>query len=711
MRRFAAGLLCIAVGLPVASISAAASLAAERPAVTVPLVLDGRRAATVTVRRHGATRLIALEPVATALGWRVRSTKAGAWVLVGEGRHLVLTAGSTSVTDGGAEAVVLPSAVADVGGRPYLDAAALATLFDVRLQVADGAVELTTTAVDPGTTVVERPRPSPKPTATPPGAPPPSLLRAVGGDRIAITLIAHGADRSYQVALATVGALRGIVETTEGGAGAPVTGSMTLGTPKTALTVGAFADPLAGSVFHDAAPVGASLHAGSADAFVGRRALDGRTVAGIDQRHGAVTETIEALRLPGGTFDQIVLGLARTDAERWGTLREEAFAGSRGLGAAAFARTNGRLFGEATLAATEGRLPLDQFVPVTLDAGYDASHATTVRAGLRGGSGTPLAPFVGVLARGTHFGGGLSLSKGSSAVSASYVGRDAVAQVALGQSLGVTTTMVQSAVNAGAFAVELNGIAQPGEDTARITVRRPGSRLELLGGWGFDRAADGSGGGPVVGLAAPLNRALALEARLEPQAGREALRVELVAGLLPPKHAPRAATVPLALRVPADALPARVLVDGLPFATLAQADTHLDVPAGPHTVAAETLDGRRASPAVPLSGTTRSLELALWPVRELAGRIAVNAPAAVVPRDLSLAGVTVVLAPGGAVAVAGADGRFTFGAQPVPPGATLRLGEDGLPAGLGGGDPVAVAPDGDTVLTLRAARPVETFRF
>ncbi len=714
--RITAGLLCIAVGLPVASLSALAAANADGPlammaAATVPLVLDGQRAASVPVRRHGTMRLIALEPVASALGWRLRGPRAGAWALVGEGRHLVLTSGSTSVTDGGAEAVVLPSAVVVVGGRPYLDAAALATLFGVRVRLAGAGVELTTTALEPGTTVAERPRPSPTPTAAPRREPAASPLRTVGGDRIAVTLVQRGGDRSYQVALTTVGAMRGIVETTEGGVGAPVTGSLTFGTPRTALTVGSFADPLAGSLFRDPASVGASAHAGALDAFFGRRARDGRTVAGVAEHHGAVTDTVEVLRLPGGAFDQVVLGRARTDGERWGTLRREAFAGSRGFGAAAFARTNGRLFGEATLAATAGHLPLDEFVPVTLDAGFDASRSTTVRAGLRGGAGLPFAPFAGVLAHGNHFGGGLSLSRGASAASASYVGSDAVAQVAVGQSFGTTTTTLRSGFNLGALAVEFNGVTQAGEANGRLTVRRPNGRLELLAGWGFERSADGTGSGPVLGFAAPLYRALALEARLEPQGRREALRIDLVAGLLPPKRAPRVATVPLALRLPADAFPARVLVDGLPFATVAQSDAHLDLPAGPHTLAAETADGARASAAVALSGTTRSLELTLWPVREVAGRIEVHAPAAVVPRDLSLAGITVVLAPGGAVAVAGADGRFTFGAQPLPPDAALSFGADGLPAGLGGGDPVAVVAGGDTVLTLRAARPVEKFRF
>jgi hypothetical protein len=98
-------------------------------------------------------------------------------------------------------------------------------------------------------------------------------------------------------------------------------------------------------------------------------------------------------------------------------------------------------------------------------------------------------------------------------------------------------------------------------------------------------------------------------------------------------------------------------------------------------------------------------------VRALFGRIVVDAPASSLTRDLTLAGVAVILDPLGIVALADPDGNFAFPPTAIAPGSTIRIDPDTAPNDLAQTGAVAVGDDTDLTIRLGLARRIEHVSF
>ncbi|MDB5092003.1 MAG: hypothetical protein JWO85_104 [Candidatus Eremiobacteraeota bacterium] len=712
MRGALAALLALAMG----ALTVVSLVATNAAAATVPLavVLDDRAAGTVQALRQGAILAVPLLPLAAALGWTLDRSEGG-WRLRGDGRTFLLRPGSVQVTERGSLALTLLHAPLELDRRLFVATGDLPGLFDVRADVQGRRLAVSTTTIDAGVAVSEQKKPpKKKAVATPSPSPTPLVRGFQGGDRVTLTLVQNGPSRTVGVALQTVGTIRSGLAMTDDGV--PTTGSVTLGTADRNVTVGDTSDPLIGLVFRNPGLIGAEVRSGRYAVVTGRRTRDGRTVTGFSATHGSRTDFVELLRSPGGRFDQAIVGRRVSRVTSWGLLREEVFAGTKGVGLGAYARTRGRFYGELTATAASGGFPLQAGdAPIIADAAYDMSRGLTARLGFSGGHGTPSSPFAGFVAHGAHLGGALTVARGYTGVSGSYAGAGANAQFSLSRSAGLMEYGVRAAGTVRGVALELNANADTQSDhDVSLLARRVGRGIDLLAGVEAGRSSSVSWAAPVVGVAVPLVRGLDLEATISPQgSARPVIRISLVAGFTPPHRTARIVTVPLIVRVDS-ALPQAVVlyVDGFRTKEGDGTGVRIDVVPGAHFVRLETLDGALGSPDTPVdTAATREAALPLWPLRAISGRILVDAPASTIPRDLSLAGISLVLDPGGVVTTADAEGRFAFPLAAIAPNATVHIDEDTAPSGLA---PLAAAPVGEAgVVTLKLgpARKVERVTF
>jgi len=121
--------------------------------------------------------------------------------------------------------------------------------------------------------------------------------------------------------------------------------------------------------------------------------------------------------------------------------------------------------------------------------------------------------------------------------------------------------------------------------------------------------------------------------------------------------------------------------------------TRVQIPPGSHRLQARSADGNSASFPLVVEDGTQSADVALFPLRAIAGRI-VQTDADPAGRSISLEHMQVKLEPGGVLAESEPDGTFAFPATPVTPYARLHIVADSLPDGLTLGDdaPVDATP-------------------
>jgi hypothetical protein len=688
--------------------------------ISLAVALDDRAAGTVLAQRDAGRLTVPLLPLAATLGWTLERRDNG-WLLRGDGRRFFIRTGTRTVSEDGMTALTLAQAPVDHDRRLYVAVDDLALLFNVRAAVEGKTLAVATAVIPPsvdGDVAVTEHR---KPHAVVAAQAPPTTVVAPtstrafqGTDRLAVTFAQSGGMRSVGVTVDTVGAIRSGLSFSD--TGVPATGSVTLGGPNRSVTAGNVADPVAGHVFRDTGTIGATFRAGATNVTIGRRTRDGRTVTAIARDRGGRTDFVEILRAPGGRFDQAIAGTRMTQTTPLGNVTEELFAGTRGFGAGLYARTRGRLYGEATVSTAGAGLPLQAGdAPLLADGAYDLSRGVTARVGYTGGRGLRGSPFGGVVVHGSHLGGALTIARDYAGLSGSYAAAGGNAQIAYARTLGQTAWAMHATTAVRGAIVEFNADADSASThELSLLVRRVGHGFDLLGGLQTAQGAGATRVAPAVGIAVPVIHGLDAEATVMPQGlARPAFRVSMVAGFTPPHRAPRVVTAPIVVRAN-DAAPRTIVVtvDGFRVKDGASSGVRVDLPVGSHYVRIATTDGAFASPDTAVdTATAREATLPLWPVRALFGRVVVDAPASSLPGDLTLAGVAVVLDPLGIVALADADGNFSFPPTAIAPDATIRIDPDTAPNDLAGPEPVAVGADTDLTVRLRLARRIERVSF
>nr|MDQ6926208.1 hypothetical protein [Candidatus Eremiobacteraeota bacterium] len=353
-------------------------------------------------------------------------------------------------------------------------------------------------------------------------------------------------------------------------------------------------------------------------------------------------------------------------------------------------------------------LPLEAGdAPLVADGAYDVSRALTVRAGVAAGRGQPISPFVGLLERGAHFGGTLTVATRFAGVSGSYANAGANAQFSAARSSGVSSYAVRSSVRLrGATLDVVANAGQTGDRDLTVALRLPHHGFDLFGGFETARVDGARWSSPVVGIALPLMRGLDLEGSLTPVGTKTALRISLVAGFTPPHRPSRAPIVPLLLRSESTQPEGIIVyVDGF---RVRSDGGRVDVTPGRHLVRIESVDALRGSPDREIdAGNLREVALPLWPFRTISGRVIVDAMASLVPRDFSLTGIAVLLEPGGIPASVDDAGRFTFPSVPVAPDGFVQVDEGSLPPGFGSLGRVEVGTNGDLTVRIAPARHIE----
>lgn len=152
----------------------------------------------------------------------------------------------------------------------------------------------------------------------------------------------------------------------------------------------------------------------------------------------------------------------------------------------------------------------------------------------------------------------------------------------------------------------------------------------------------------------------------------------------------------------------RVLIDGAPFASFQNGETVVRVGPGSHDLFVETADGTLGSlsRSIEVQSAT-SARVALWPQRTVRGRVRFDVPAAQLPPELTLGGITVIIAPGNLSVDTDADGNFVFARQPFDPEAVIAVDPDTIPRGFAPPAPMALGDGAPLEVLLKSARRVE----
>lgn len=710
MRALAGALLiaALAAGTP--------ATAFAQPAPTeLTVTLDGSSLGRIAVDRGTLEPLVAVEPLAAAVGWEAAPLQGGLRLRGDDGTAL-LRIGSRTVRRDDRADLILAEAPAERRGHVYLRVRDAARLLGLAAERSGGTVALRRpTQLGDAARIVEiaappspRPRPTPRSVAsTPMGATASdasagrllfSLDRSAGTNVLSFSGETHGGNVRTSVDATGIDRL-----------GTPA-GTVTVGTKDRNAEIGGFADPLGGLVLRGTIENGVDLYRadGRRDLFAGQRLSDGRSEIGVvtGTASGAGADVLAVL-LHNGAFDQTVFRRIRVAHETWGDFSRELVVGDRGIGAGFSARTHGRTFVESTVAyATPGlRLGPDD-APVSVDVGRALSPQTTVVGGFAAGPARPVAPFAGFSTRSRDLVATLSATAHDFTAALAYQTADVVAQV-------YSVPGPQHAAGASASVrlrqatVEASLTSTLGDRDGSVELRTSHPGIGLIAGFG---TATGSAWGPIAGVSIPLGREFGLEATTRPGgAGTSRLHLALAVGIA--ARRPKLAPTLRALVHVDSALapqPLRLFVDGVPVARFDGPATAVDVTPGAHTFAVEAVSGDAGSPDVVsnVAAAGDTVALALWPERAVIGRVVLD-PTANVPPEVTLAGIAVVIEPGDLSAETAADGTFVFAKQPIAPGATIAVDAGTLPRSLRAADPLALAT-GDVALVLRPGMLVET---
>ena len=664
-------------------------------------------------RGRDAQPLVAVRPLAAALGWKFVPLQNGARLL-GEDHVLAISVGSKAIRENGDVRGVFREPLADRGGHLYLAANDAARLFGIRVTLAKRTVDfLRPVELGSDMQVAEVPRP-----ATPRPRPTPRNLRRVEADsssvanagRVLLSLDRTGSTKLLHLTSDTRG---GFVQTHIessglGQLGAP-TGTVTVGSEEKHVSIGIINDPLSGLILRGSVLQGIALHQTRLrrDQFAGRRYTDGRTVAGeVFELPGSGGADALAILSQNGAYDQTILRRFRAWRKPWGEFSRELLIGSRGVGIGFGARTKGRTFLESTVTYATRGLPLGpNDAPVSLSLGRDLSPATTVVGGFFTTPQQPLGPFLALSTRSRDILASVSVSNRSISTSLAYQTPNANFQIYSVPGAQWTSGMQGTLYLPGAV-IDAQSNNALGSHDGSIQLRTARRGLNFIAGIGFP---GGGRAGPITGISVPIGRMVAIEGSLRPSAsGPYTLRLSLattIGARRPPSVPKVAATVQVS--APGVLPVMRLYVDGFPQRKFSTATTRIDVSRGLHTFAVESLDGSYGSTetSVRIESPGDSVALALWPERSVNGRVRLDT-GTTVPVDFNLANIIIVIQPGDLTAETSGDGAFIFPKQPMSPESTIRIDPGSLPRELRGAEAIPLG-EKSAELRLLPGLPIE----
>jgi len=689
------------------------AIAAAVPHAMVGVTLDGTALGAIGITRAGEPALVAVERIATALGWQ-STVLTAALRLVGEDRTITITAGSRTIRENGDLHAAFLEPVLVRGGHWFVRAADASRLFG--LLVRTGSAKTIAFArpeqVSSNVRVRDIARPSvPKPLATRSAsrAGAASAMPNAPAGRITVSFERTGASQFFQFSSQTQGAS---FQTS-----LSASGTTTLDTPYATVLVGSAArnttlgmqtDPLNGMIFRGALYEGVSYNRTDRlrSFFAGRRLDTGTGMIGEtngDPFHGGAT-TVAFLARDGRYEETIVRRVTRIH-ESWGDFSTETVGGDRGAAIGFGARTRGRTFLEAQASYASHGLPLGpNDAPVSIDLGRTISPALTVAGGFATGPQQPLSPFFGLYTHAGAFSGSFSVTNRTLTAGGGY-------QSSLGsiQAYVVPGAQRFAGVSGSLYlpvaTVELASTSNMGTRDSSLLARSLRHGLNIVAGVGLP-----AGGhlGPIAGIAFPIARLVSLEGTVRPAAGgRSALRMSLAMGI-PGRRTRSEPTVKMLVRIAGSGTQLlRLFVDGIPIRRFSPPETRVDVTRGAHVYAVETDDGTLGSLDRPVAADAigTPIELTLLPVRTIRGRVVLPENSAL-PADFNRAGMVIVLEPGHVSVETAADGTFFFPPMPIGPDATIAVDPAVLPREVRAPETQPIGA-GDILFVLQPAARVE----
>ena len=707
MTRALAGALLAAAILAQGGAAVAQPLAA--PVKPVAVIVDGKKLGAIALAQHGGETIVALEPLAAAVGWHVQLLTEGAR-LTGDDRTVVLAVGARFVRENNETRRLFDHPLIERGTRLYLAASDAARLFGLEPPRAGAALAFThPVAIGRDTRIAEIPRPAtPAPVATPRPATERAnaqLAAAAGAGRVSFSIEQIGHMRMLQFTGETRGEYMHTLVSAYGvDQFSTPDVTLSLGSPQRHVDAGMLTDPLAGLIFGGGIYEGVDVHRGDQhlDAFAGHRLDNGNSFVGatVGDPYAGGSESLELVS-HGGAYEDALLRRYAIWRRPWGDFRTEMLMSDRGAGIGFGARTRGRTFVETAVTAVHGSLPLGpNDAPVRIDVGRELSDATTLLGGFTSGPQQPMSPFAAISSRMHGFVTSLSVTDRTMTASLSY-------QSAAGslQFFSIPGVQHDSGVNGTLYVpggtIQLAASLAAGSTGTSLTFRTARRGINLIAGVG------GSSGhaGPIAGVSIPVSSRFALDTTVRPSGGSTAVRIGLSMAL-PSRRAVHVATFPAAIRIAGTSpAPLRLFIDGVPGRTLASADDRVEVARGEHVFSVESIDGAFGSPDVAktVDGPDAVVTLPVWPQREILGRVVLADPRSV-GADFSLAGIVVTI--GDVTTETTAEGTFVFAKQPLDPEAKIAIDQTSLPRELRAPEPRALG-DGDIVLTLRPGLRIE----
>ncbi|MBV8750206.1 MAG: hypothetical protein JO103_10890, partial [Candidatus Eremiobacteraeota bacterium] len=472
----------------------AAFTSAPAPAIDAPelvaLSVDGHDRGKLAARVTDRGRMVALAPLARALGWRAARI-GSAIALAGDGRTLQLNVGRCDVLESGSDGVPLATPPILRGGEVYVALADVSTIFDVRAR-AEGRRLVVAASTDQRVQIAEVPR-SPPPTQV--AVPVPRSVRRTAPvepttGTVAVSIYVADGTRWYRVGIDSSGAvLRTNLALAGTAAPAVPTGSVSIGPPRRALTFGANPDPIAGLIIRQNEVDGVGLHVSAAasvasdDVVVARRPGDGRRVVALVRTRGATTRSLSLVTRGDGALDQAVARATTELHPRSGTLVRELLLGTKGAGAGWYVRRGGRTFVEATATATIGKLPLQpNDAPLSFAAGHVLNDAMTVRGGLLGGRGRRIAPFASLFARGRHASASFAAGSRWSSLGVAATGAHGSGELFLANQDGERSLFGRVGWTFGSVALEVHRFTASSQRDTSLEVHAPRGTLTVVAG-------------------------------------------------------------------------------------------------------------------------------------------------------------------------------------------------------------------------------------